>query len=143
MNRTQKTSRRPPMNYLNRKRVGVGKGGCSIIKIFWPFDLNDLWSKKICRPKMIVWSLVDLVIIDGVHTIEIASSQLAATSWISSRRRGVFFPVAPPGGKTKCSKKQKLTFIFQGLADYLDNYRMSTSLLQTLNMTRCPINPVL
>ena len=40
-------------------------------------------------------------------------------------------------------KKQKLIFIFQGLADFLDNYRMSTSLLQTLNMTRYHINPVL
>ena len=25
-------------------------------KIFWSFELNDLWSKKICRSKMIVWS---------------------------------------------------------------------------------------
>ena len=31
---------------------------CSIIKIFWPIELNDLWSKNICRPKIIVWSLV-------------------------------------------------------------------------------------
>ena len=29
---------------------------CSIINIFWPIELNDLWSKKICRPKIIVWS---------------------------------------------------------------------------------------
>ena len=28
----------------------------SIIKIFWPIELNDLWSEKICSPKMIVWS---------------------------------------------------------------------------------------
>ena len=45
--------------------------------------------------------------------------------------------------ENKMFKKQKLIFIFQGLADFLDNYRMSTSLLQTLNMTRYPINPVL
>ena len=25
-------------------------------KIFWPYELNYLWSKKIYRPKMIVWS---------------------------------------------------------------------------------------
>ena len=24
--------------------------------MFWSIELNDLWSKKICRPKMIVWS---------------------------------------------------------------------------------------
>ena len=28
----------------------------SVIKIFWSIELNDLWSKKICRPKMFVWS---------------------------------------------------------------------------------------
>ena len=48
-------SRRPPMNNLDRKR-GIRKGGCSIIKIFWPIELNDRWSKNICWPKMIVWS---------------------------------------------------------------------------------------
>ena len=52
----RKTSRRPPMNYWDSKRGGWGRGGGSIIKIFWPIELNDLWSKKICRPKIIVWS---------------------------------------------------------------------------------------
>ena len=27
-----------------------------IIKIFWPIEINDIWFKKICSPKMIVWS---------------------------------------------------------------------------------------
>ena len=50
MNRTQETSRRPPMNYLDRNRGegekgGGGEGGCIIIKIFWPIELNDLRSK--------------------------------------------------------------------------------------------------
>ena len=30
------------------------RGG--VIKIFWPIELNGLWSKKICRPMMTVWS---------------------------------------------------------------------------------------
>ena len=55
MNRTQKTSRRTPMNIWDQKEEG-GREGCSIIKISWPIQLNDLWSKKICEPKMIVWS---------------------------------------------------------------------------------------
>ena len=59
MNRTQTTSRQPQMNYLDQKRGnGDGRGECSIIKICWPIELNDLWYKMIYRPKMIVWSLV-------------------------------------------------------------------------------------
>ena len=27
-----------------------------VIKNFWSIELNDLWSKEICRPKTIVWS---------------------------------------------------------------------------------------
>ena len=30
-------------------------GGGGVFKIFWSIELNDLWSKKICRPMMIVW----------------------------------------------------------------------------------------
>ena len=41
---------------IDRKRGGGEGGGCSIIKIFWPIELNDLWSKGICQPKVIVWS---------------------------------------------------------------------------------------
>ena len=48
---TQKTSRRPPWS-----KKGDGEGGGSIIKIFWSIVLDYLWSKKIYRPKMIVWS---------------------------------------------------------------------------------------
>ena len=37
--------------------MGGGEGrGFSIIKILWSIELNYLWSKKICRPKVIVWS---------------------------------------------------------------------------------------
>ena len=43
---------------LRSKKGGMEKGGGSIIRIFLPIELNDLWSKKICRPKMIVWSPV-------------------------------------------------------------------------------------
>ena len=32
--------------------------GRSVIKIFWSIVLDDLWSKKIWKPKMIVWSPV-------------------------------------------------------------------------------------
>ena len=45
-------TRRPPMSYLDRKGGGWGRGGLGqgiIIKIFWPNELNDLWSKTICR----------------------------------------------------------------------------------------------
>ena len=39
----------------------IGKGGMGrwrrdVFKIFWSIELNDLWSKKICWPKVIVWS---------------------------------------------------------------------------------------
>ena len=34
----------------------------SIIKIFWPIELTDLWSKKISRPKMIVWSSATFIL---------------------------------------------------------------------------------
>ena len=30
-------------------------GGGGVIKNFWSIELNDLWSKKTCRPNMIVW----------------------------------------------------------------------------------------
>ena len=32
------------------------------IKIFWSIELNDLWSKKISRPKMIVWSGATIIL---------------------------------------------------------------------------------
>ena len=47
------------MNNLDRK----GSGGRSIIKIFWPIDLNNLWSQEICQPKMIVWSGATFILI--------------------------------------------------------------------------------
>ena len=40
----------------------VGRWGCGVIKIFWSIDRNDLWSKKICRPKMIVWSSATFIL---------------------------------------------------------------------------------
>ena len=46
-------------NELLRSKNGWGWGrGGSIIKTFWPIALNDLWSKKIFRSVMIVWSPV-------------------------------------------------------------------------------------
>ena len=36
--------------------LSATRRGGSIIEIFWPIELNDLWSKKISRPNMIVWS---------------------------------------------------------------------------------------
>ena len=47
-------NRTPTSNELLRSKKGGW--GCSIIKTFWPNELDDLWSKKICRPKMIAWS---------------------------------------------------------------------------------------
>ena len=44
---------------MNRTQVGCGVGvgvGGSIIKIIWSLELNDLWSKTICRPNMVVRS---------------------------------------------------------------------------------------
>ena len=42
---------------MNRTQVGCGVGvGVSIIKIIWSLELNDLWSKTICRSKMVVQS---------------------------------------------------------------------------------------
>ena len=52
MNRSQKTSRRPTRS----EKGGMGRWGDGVIKIFWSIELNDLWSKKIFRPKMIAWS---------------------------------------------------------------------------------------
>ena len=67
--------------------------------------------------------------------------QLAATT--SRRNIGVFLPVAPPGGNILLKYRipfayasLELIFVCLGLADYLDNYKMSTPLLQTLHMTR-------
>ena len=39
------------LNELNRPKIDLS----GVIKIFWSIEVNDLWSKKICRPKMIVW----------------------------------------------------------------------------------------
>ena len=36
--------------------------GGSIIKIFSLIELNDLWSKKICWPQMIVWSVATFIL---------------------------------------------------------------------------------
>ena len=75
--------------------------------------------------------------------------QLAATSWSSSSEssgnRSVFHPVAPPGKKftyieMKSIVSLELNSSILGLTGYLDNYKMSTSLLQTLNMTRYHTN---
>ena len=33
-------------------------------KIVWPIELNDLWSKKICGPEMIVWSSATFILRD-------------------------------------------------------------------------------
>ena len=59
INRTPKTSRRPPMKYLDQKRGGgVGKGGDAVSSR--SFDLLNLiiyQSKKICGPKMTVLTL--------------------------------------------------------------------------------------
>ena len=52
MNRSQKTSRRPTRS----EKGGMGRWGDGVIKIFWSIELNDLSSKKICRPKLIYWS---------------------------------------------------------------------------------------
>ena len=67
--------------------------------------------------------------------------QLAATT--SRRNIGVFLPVAPPGGKILLKYRIPLAYasleliiVCLGLTDYLDNYKMSTPLLQTLHMTR-------
>ena len=91
MNRTQKTSRRPPMNNLDQK----GEGGCSIIKIFWPIELNDLWSKKICRPEMIVWSgatfILIIMILLLLHLIHSAGQ--GTLSKERSWRPGRIFPL--------------------------------------------------
>ena len=32
------------------------------IKICWSIELNDLWSKKICSPKIIVWSVATFIL---------------------------------------------------------------------------------
>ena len=37
-----------------------------IIKFFWPIELNDLWSKKICQPKMIVVPVLHSSLIDDL-----------------------------------------------------------------------------
>ena len=61
--RTEGTLRlrlRPPIDEQLRSKRG---GGRSIIKIFWPIDLNNLWSQEICQPKMIVWSGATFILI--------------------------------------------------------------------------------
>ena len=68
--RTEGTLRlrlRPPIDEQLRSKRGEGwgreGGGRSIIKIFWPIDLNNLWSQEICQPKMIVWSGATFILI--------------------------------------------------------------------------------
>ena len=53
----RKKGKKDIMIYRQKIRV-LRNNWKSIIKIFWPIKLNDLWSKKIsrARPKMIVWS---------------------------------------------------------------------------------------
>ena len=43
-------------------KAGNSQSGDSIIKIFWPIRLNDLWSKMICKPKMIVRSAATFIL---------------------------------------------------------------------------------
>ena len=46
---------------LRSEKGGWGWRG-SITKIFSPIELNDLWSKKICRPKMTAWSYATFIL---------------------------------------------------------------------------------
>ena len=48
------------LNYLNFSRKKCIKRG--VIKIFGSIELNNLWSKKIFRPKMIVWSRATFIL---------------------------------------------------------------------------------
>ena len=45
------------MTYIRSK-----KGGGSVIKMFWSIELNDLCSKKICRPQMLFWSCATFIL---------------------------------------------------------------------------------
>ena len=47
---TQRQERRRRRRMSESQRVGVGHHN------FWSIGLDDLWSRKICRPKMNVWS---------------------------------------------------------------------------------------
>ena len=50
----------PLKAYKFRKQKYIRK--CNIITIFWPIEHNDLWPKKICQPKMIVWSFATFIL---------------------------------------------------------------------------------
>ena len=45
---------RPCLKQMNRIALISTRGRCH--QDFWSIKLDDLWSKKVCGPKMIVWS---------------------------------------------------------------------------------------
>ena len=47
-----------PVDLQWTTKIEKGGKGDSIVKIFWSIELKDLWSKGICRPKLIVSSPV-------------------------------------------------------------------------------------
>ena len=118
MNRTQKTPRRPPINCFDWKRGGGGRGGGSIIKIFWPIELNDLWSKTICRPKMIIWSGATFILRWSFFAFHQSRNGESKVTFLSSLSRAMH-PMNPPLKRNKsifspkfCSHGQKLPLIF-------------------------------
>ena len=54
-----------------------------VIKIFWSIKLNDVWSKKICIPKMIVWSGAIFILRWSCFDVEMLFFDLLSTFWIS------------------------------------------------------------
>ena len=44
--------------WMTKERLKGGGRDGSVIKMFWSNVLDGLWSKKICKPEMIIWSPV-------------------------------------------------------------------------------------
>ena len=66
-----------------------------IIEILWPIELNDLWSKTICRPQMIIWSGATFILRwSCLHSIkaEMVNKKVTLLSSLSRAKH----PMNPP-----------------------------------------------
>ena len=80
----------------------------SVIKIFWSIELNNLWSKKICRPKMIVWFGATFILRWSCSVIKKNIKNLVLFRNFTGSLRCFLFPVIFVGMRSEDFSRSKM-----------------------------------